>query len=396
MTNGATFVIVLAAAAAGAGIGATVGLTLGSDPSTPAAAATSALAPPRTETAASGTPLSPEAIYRRDAAGVVVITDVQTESVPPTLFTPAQSQRVSALGSGFVVDAKGDIATNDHVVQGATEIRVGFSSGAPYPATIVGTDPSTDIAVIRVHVPASALHPLAFADSSALQVGDPAYAIGNPFGLDRTMTGGMVSAVGRDINAPNGFTIPNAIQTDAAINHGNSGGPLLDRDGRVIGINDQIESGTVNGNVGVGFAVSSDTARAIVDELIASGHAEHAWLGVEVETLEPSAARVVRGVPTRGVAVVRVVGNGPAAKARIAATTHSVTVNGVSVPLGGDVIVALDGRSVSTTQQLETAVAARRPGDHVELTLLRNGKSRRVTVTLGNVPPSAGATMGQR
>ncbi|HEY1369186.1 MAG TPA: trypsin-like peptidase domain-containing protein [Gaiellaceae bacterium] len=381
MSNRVTFAIVVAAAAVGGAIGTTVGLTLGDDSSTPAAAATTTTTP-----VASTTSLSPEQIYRRDAPGVVVITDVQTESVPPTFFTPAQTERVSALGSGLVVDTKGDIVTNDHVVQGATGIRVGFSSGAaPYRASVVGSDPSTDIAVIRVHVPASALHPLAFADSSRLQVGDPAYAIGNPFGLDRTMTGGMVSALGRDIQAPNGLTIPDAIQTDAAINHGNSGGPLLDREGRVIGINDQIESGTVNGNVGVGFAVSSNTARSIADELIRSGRAEHAWLGVEVETLDPSAAELVRGLPKRGVAVVRVVKNGPAAKAHLVASTHTVTVNGVSVPLGGDVIVAAAGKPLSSTQQLETALAARKPGDHIQLKVVRTGKTRQVTVTLGNV-----------
>ncbi len=388
MTNKLTLAIVLAAAAAGGAIGTTVGLTLG-DSSTTSVATAALAAPTAAETAANGPSLSAEAIYRRDAPGVVVITDFQTEQVPPTFFSPAQTQKVDALGSGFVIDTKGDIVTNDHVVQGATGIRVGFSSGAPYPAKVVGTDPSTDMAVLRVDAPASALHPLAFADSSTIQVGDPAYAIGNPFGLDRTMTGGMVSAVGRDIQSPNGVTIPDAIQTDAAINHGNSGGPLLDREGRVIGINDQIESGTVNGNVGVGFAISSDTAKPIADELITSGHAEHAWLGVEVETVDPSAAAVVRNLPRRGVAIVRVVKGSPAAKAELVAATHAATVNGVSIPLGGDVIVAVGGKPLATTQQLATALASREPGDHVTLTVVRGGKSRHVRVTLGNVPPSA-------
>jgi putative serine protease PepD len=231
-------------------------------------------------------------------------------------------------------------------------------------------------------------HPVGFADSSTIQVGDPAYAVGNPFGLDRTMTG-TGSAVGRDIQAPNGLTIPDTIQTDAAINHGNSGGPLLDREGRVIGINDQIESGTVDGNVGVGFAISSNTAKPIAGDLIKSGHADHAWLGVEVETVDPSVAAVVRNLPRRGIAIVRVVKGSPAAKAELVAATHAMTVNGVSIPLGGDVIVAVGGKPLDTTQQLTTALASRKPGGRIALTVIRGGKSRQVTVRLGTVPPAA-------
>jgi putative serine protease PepD len=203
--------------------------------------------------------LTPEQIYRRDAPGVVQITSIDG---------PGEQ----SLGSGFVIDSRGDIVTNDHVVQGATDIRVSFSGSAAYPAEIVGSDPSSDLAVLRVAAPSSALHPLGFGDSSAVEVGDTVFAIGNPFGLERTMTAGIVSALGRDINAPNGMTIPNAIQTDAPINHGNSGGPLLDSFGRVIAVNSQIEGGTVDANVGIGFAIPSATARSVVDRLI-SGHA---------------------------------------------------------------------------------------------------------------------------
>ena len=229
-----------------------------------------------------------------------MITDNQTQIVPASFFSPAQKQQVTALGSGFVIDKRGDIVTNDHVVQGAKDVRVGFSGGASYPAKIVGSDPSTDIAVVRVKAPSSVLRPLLFADSS-VEVGDPAYAIGNPFGLERTMTAGIVSATGRDIQAPNGLVIANAIQTDAPINHGNSGGPLLDRVGQVIGINSQIQGGTVDANVGVGFAIPSATARSVAEQLIATGHAEHAWLGVQVATIDPSVARIVRGLPAHGV-----------------------------------------------------------------------------------------------
>jgi putative serine protease PepD len=226
--------------------------------------------PPQPITLATGgTVLTPQAIYQSAAPGVVVITSTQTVKVPRTIVTPALTERVGVLGSGFVIDQLGDILTNAHVVSGGKGIRVGFSNGAKYPATIVGTDVSSDLAVIHVQAPATALHALGFADSAKVTVGDPAYAIGNPFGLDRTMTAGIISATGRAIQAPNGRKIRNAIQTDASINHGNSGGPLLDQYGRVVGVNDQIESGN-GGSVGIGFAVSSDTAATIANQLLAN------------------------------------------------------------------------------------------------------------------------------
>jgi S1-C subfamily serine protease len=377
-----TLVIVLAAAVAGGIVGAAVGLAIDDN----SAASTPVAAEAASPISTSRTGLTPEQIYRRDAQGVVVITDTQTEQVPATAFSPPRTQKAEALGSGFVIDRQGDIVTNDHVVQGSTGIRVGFSSGASYPATTVGTDPSTDVAVVRVKAPAAALHPLAFANSSTAEVGDPVYAIGNPFGLDRTMTAGIVSATGRDIQAPNGLTIPNAIQTDAAINHGNSGGPLLDRFGSVVGMNSQIQGGTVNANVGVGFAISSNAARAVADELIATGHAVHPFLGVGVETIEPSVAKVVGGLPSHGVIVASVVRGSPAAKAGLEPPTRRVTVNGVTMLLGGDAIVGIDGKAISTAQQLSSAVALRKPGDRVTLDVVRAGKSRTVSVTLGNVP----------
>ncbi len=317
-----------------------------------------------------------------------MITSSETQVVQTTPLTPPTKERVSSLGSGFVIDMKGDIVTNDHVVQGGSGIRVGFSSGASYPAKIVGTDPSTDVAVVRVEAPAAALHPLSFADSAAAAVGDTVYAIGNPFGLDRTMTAGIVSATGRDIQAPNGLTIPNAIQTDAAINHGNSGGPLLDRFGRVVGISSQIQGGTVNANVGVGFAVPSDTAKAVANQLIATGRAKHAFLGVQIESIDPAVAGAVPGLPADGVAITGIVKGGPADGVGLKAAARKATVDGVGVPLGGDVIVAVDGTSVATAQDLGAIVAEHMPGDRVKLEVVRAGARRTVTVTLGNVPSS--------
>jgi S1-C subfamily serine protease len=384
-----TLVIVLAAALVGGLAGAVIGVALeGGD--SPSQAAQLPLSTPSEvsaePTSSSRADLAPEAIYRTDAPSVVVITDTQTQTVPGSFFLPPSKEQVGSLGSGFVIDKQGDIATNEHVVEGAQSIRVGFSNGASYPATIVGTDPSTDVAVVRVKAPTSALRPLTFDDSSKLQVGDPTYAIGNPFGLDRTMTAGIVSAVDRDIESPNGLTIPNAIQTDAPINHGNSGGPLLDRDGRVVGIAAQIQGGTVNANVGVGFAIPSDTARSVIQQLLSSGHAQHAWLGVELVDIDPSVAKVVRGMPSHGVIVAKVIKGSPAAKAGLEAARNQVTMNGVSVPVGGDAIVAIDGKSIESSAQVADAVAARSPGDKVTLEIVRHGAQQKVSVTLGNVP----------
>ncbi len=331
-------------------------------------------------------PLSPEAIYRNDSPAVVVITDTVTQVVPPTVFTPGGTEQVGALGSGFVVDRKGDIVTNDHVVQGAHDIRVGFSGGATYPAKVVGTDPTTDIAMVRVTTPASALHPLSFAAAGGVMVGDRVYAIGNPFGLERTMTAGIVSATGRDIQAPNGHTIPGAVQTDAPINHGNSGGPLLDRFGRVVGVNAQLEGGTVDANVGIGFAIPGSTARTVATELIAHGRAEHPWLGVEIETIEPSVAHAVRGLPAHGVVVLHVTKGGPAASAGIVASTQQVTVGGVTAFTGGDSIVAVNGTPVTSSGQLSDRLAPLRPGDRVRLQVVRGSATRTVDVKLGDVP----------
>jgi S1-C subfamily serine protease len=379
-----TLAIVFAAAVVGAFAGGLIGVLLdgGSDEGTaPAAAATELSAAP-----AAGHGLTAEQIYRRDAPGVVVITDTQTQVVPPTFFTPGGTERVGALGSGFVIDRQGDIVTNDHVVQGATRIRVGFNGGVSYPAKIVGADPSSDLAVIRVEAPRAALHPLAFDDAGGIRVGDPVYAIGNPFGLDRTMTAGIVSATRRDIQSPNGITIPNAIQTDAPINHGNSGGPLLDARGRVVGVNAQIQGGTVDANVGIGFAISSDTAASVTRQLITGGHVKHAWLGVEVESIDPDLAKVVRGLPLQGVVVARVVKGSPAANAGFVAATREVTVDGVSGLVGGDTIIALDDKTVTSSAQLADDVALHKPGDKVTLEVVRSADKRAVQVTLGNAP----------
>jgi S1-C subfamily serine protease len=380
--------IVIAALVVGGVVGAVAVAAAGDEDSATAATHPTPRLVPATTASRPAGGSSAEAVYRSDAPGVVVITDTQTQKVPATLFSPPSKQQVGALGSGFVIDRRGDIVTNDHVVQGARNIRVGFTGSATYPATVVGADPSTDIAVVRVNAPASALRPLAFASSNDVAVGEQVYAIGNPFGLDRTMTAGIVSAVHRDIQAPNGLLIPDAIQTDAAINHGNSGGPLLGASGRVIGVNSQIQGGTVDANVGVAFAVPSDTAHSIAQQLIEHGHVEHAWLGVGLATIDPT-LRAVPGLPAHGVVVTSVVAGSPAAKAGLRAATRQVTVRGITVPEGGDVIVGIDGKPVDSSTQIATDIARDRPGDRVTLKVVRDGEARTDVATLAAVPASS-------
>jgi S1-C subfamily serine protease len=383
--RGRVVVFLLVAVIAGAVAGALTAWAFDDDSTANGSGVGAVSDPPPPDVSAPDASPSPEQIYRNDFSGVAVITDQQTQVVQPTLSSPGGKQQVEALGSGFVIDKRGDIVTNDHVIQGSKDIRVAFSGSASYPADVVGGDPSTDVAVIRVSVPPAMLKPLQFADSSGVEVGDSVYAIGNPFGLERTMTAGIVSATGRDIQAPNGVTIPNAIQTDAAINHGNSGGPLLDRFGRVIGVNSQIEGGTVDANVGVGFAIPSAMVRSIANQLIANGKVAHAWLGVQVVTVDPTVQAAEPGLPRSGALVVQVIKRGPAAKAGL--QPARVRTTGKTTKLvGGDVIVAVDGKAVSSSAQLTEAIARHKPGDKVDLRIVRRGVRRTVAVTLGNAP----------
>jgi putative serine protease PepD len=328
-------VALLLAAGVGGAVGAGVALQTDDDSAAPTADAP-------TQPVAQ-TPSSVAAVYQRVKDGVV---EVETSA--------------GATGSGFVIDEEGHIVTNQHVVASAQSAVVRFSDGSEVDADIVGTDPSTDIAVLDVDRPSSRLTPLSFAGEGSLQVGNPVIAIGSPFGLEGTLTTGVISALGREIGSPNGFTIENAVQTDAALNQGNSGGPVLDSQGRVVGVAAQIRSES-GGNVGIGYAIPGDTAQRVARELIEDGSVEHAYLGVSL--------------PDDGAATFETVVDGsPAGRAGLQAE---------------DEVTEVDGKSITTGDQLRDAIDAKKPGDKITLTIKRNGDERTVQVTLGQRPATA-------
>jgi S1-C subfamily serine protease len=322
-------------------------------------------------------------IYKRSAPGVVQITATGNAQADP--FGGGEAQR--ALGSGFVFDKAGYIITNYHVIQGAGSIRVTFSNNASIDARLVGSDPSTDLAVLKVEMTSSALTPLPLGDSDAVEVGDSVVAIGNPFGLSRTATAGIVSALQRQITAPNQYAIDHVIQTDAPINKGNSGGPLINARGEVIGVNSQIETGGVSeGNTGVGFAVPSNTVKSVAGQLIESGKVDHAAIGVLAQAVTPDVAEQFRLPVKKGVLVEEVQAGSGAAKAGVKGGTTDVTVAGESYTLGGDIIVAANGRPVDDLSSLRDVVSELEPGDTVTLEVYRGETKKTFEVELGRRP----------
>ena len=334
--------------------------------------------------------LTPREIYKRDAPGVVHIRAQIVQRVPsPFDLLPQQEQRGVATGSGFVVDHSGSILTNAHVIEGASRVTVQFENNKTADAKVVGKDTSTDIALLKVSADGVTLHPLQLGDSSHVQVGDPTIAIGNPFGLDRTLTTGVVSALQRRIDAPNGFSIDHVIQTDAAINPGNSGGPLLDAAGRVIGITSQIETGgSASGNVGIGFAVPINTAKRVIPQLKQSGTVKRAYLGITGLTIDQSLNRLNLSTDS-GVLIQSVSPGSPSAKAGLKGGNTQANVDGSDIALGGDVIKKIDGRNVKSMDDVVAVVDAKKPGDSVTLQVIRGGNTRNVTVKLGQRPSQA-------
>jgi putative serine protease PepD len=340
----------LAAACVGAGGGAVAYATL-SDGSTVVKQVT---VQPSEPIVSSSAPLSVNQIYRRAYRGVVEITVTTSAAASPF----GGSGTAKAQGSGWVYNSSGNIVTYEHVVDGASSISVRFWNGKTYSASVVGTDKSTDLAVIKVDAPSSELHPLSVGNSADLQVGDGVVAIGSPFGLEETVTSGIVSALHRAIEAPNNFTINDSVQTDAAINHGNSGGPLLNAQGQVVGVNAQIRSDS-GGNEGVGFAIPSNTVRSIATQLISTGKAVHAYLGVAIDATASTAR------------IASVKAATPAAQAGLKA---------------GDVVTAVDGTSIASGDDLTRAIDSHKPGDTITLKYRRGGSEHTADLKLAARP----------
>jgi S1-C subfamily serine protease len=333
-------------------------------------------------------------IYKRDAPGVVFVrSQIVQRTQSPFNFGLPQEQRGEATGSGFVIDKSGTILTNAHVVNGASKVNVQFADKQSVAAKVLGKDESTDLALLKVDPEGLKLTPLTLGSSNGVQVGDPAIAIGNPFGLERTLTTGVISAIKRTIQAPNNFQIDDALQTDAPINPGNSGGPLIDATGRVIGINSQIATGGSGstGSVGIGFAVPIDTAKAIIPQLEQSGRVERGYLGIRTAPVDETLKDL--NLPVKhGALVQQVTPGGPADKAGLRAGDISAQLDGNPIQLGGDIITKVDGKEIRAANDLQSAVADRKPGDKVKLTLVRGGKPKTVEVTLGDRPNTASNT----
>jgi putative serine protease PepD len=308
------------------------------------------------------TGLTATEIFRRSYQGVVDITVAGRTS---SSFGRGGSQGSTGEGSGFVYDTKGDILTNQHVIAGAASISVRFWNGGVYKAHLVGADGSTDLAIVKVSAPSSFLHPLTLGNSGTVQVGDGVVAIGSPFGLAETMTSGIVSALHRAISSPNqNFTIADSIQTDAPINHGNSGGPLLNASGQVIGVSTQIQSSS-GGSEGVGFAVPSNTIRSVAAKLVAGQKIAYAYLGIFVEDASTAANA------TAGALAGTVKAGTPAARAGLKS---------------GDVIIRMDSTQINSSEDLTRTIDSKKPGDKLAVTFLRGGASHTVTVRLGTRP----------
>ncbi len=361
------FVYIAVAAALAIGVGA--GFAAHNLTSSKSASPTGGLhvVAPTTGVSSTSTPDSLTQIYAKDAPGVVTvsITGRTASSGSSNPFGIPGQQQFEAIGTGFEIDTKGDILTAEHVVADATTIKVTFQNGSTAKATLVGSDSSTDSAVIHVDVPAAQLHPLTFGNSSAVLPGQAVVAIGTPLSPDysESMSAGIVSAINRTITAPNGFSIPGTIQTDAAINHGNSGGPLIDvATNTVIGINDQIPAGTVDANVGIGFAAPIDVAKASAATIIDGGTVEHAYMGVRIGD-----------APTGGAKIGKIVAGSPAEKAGLKK---------------GDVITAYNGKSILNADALTASVTQSQVNQKVTLTIRRAGATKHITLTLG-VQPSA-------
>jgi S1-C subfamily serine protease len=289
-------------------------------------------------------------------------------------------------GSGSILDREGHILTNRHVIEKAGSIQVTLADGGRFLGRLIGTDAQTDLAVIKIEAPPERLQVVPLGDSADLRVGQKVLALGNPFGLDHTLTAGIISSLHRTLRAPNGCLMRGIIQTDAAINPGNSGGPLLDTDGRLIGVNTAIfsESG---GNIGIGFAIPVNTARRVVSQLIEKGHVTRSWLGISGLKIDPEMAAFL-GLPVpRGILIGQVIPESPADKAGLKGGLRAVRFLNQTLMAGGDLIVAVEGEEIGEMESLLELVEAKRPGEGLRLGLHREGRVQEVEVILEEAPP---------
>lgn len=324
-------------------------------------------------------------IYEKYGRGVVNITTTTLEY--DFFLRPVPME--SGTGSGAVIDDQGHIVTNFHVVRNAQRLEVTLPDKTKHTAQVVGTDPNNDLAVIQIDAPKERLTPIPLGTSKGLQVGQKVLAIGNPYGLDRTLTTGIISSLGRSIQAENGRVIEDIIQTDAAINPGNSGGPLLNSQGEIIGINTAIFSPSNSGSIGIGFAIPADTVRRITRDLITLGYVPHAYLGVAQSLALPDVpwlASALRLNTDNGLLVVAVVPRSAAAAGGIRGASEQVRVGNYVIPAGGDVIVAFEGKPVSSAQEMATEIDRHKPGDKVTVTVLRENRKLDLPIVLQEAP----------
>jgi len=319
-------------------------------------------------------------VYEKVADGVVNVTST---AVQMDFFFNAFPTQGS--GSGSIIDAKGHILTNHHVVANAQKLEVTLADGSKWPAKLVGSDPDSDLAVIQIDAPKEKLKTIPMGNSKNLKIGQKVLAIGNPFGLQRTLTTGIVSSLGRTIRSDVGTLIEDVIQTDAAINPGNSGGPLLNSDGEIIGINSAILSPS-GGNVGIGFAVPVNTAKRVIPELLSKGYVTYPWIGATIQSLIPEIAKYLKLKIERGAMIAEVVKGGPAEKAGLKGGNEKIQVGNMIAMVGGDIVVKVDQHDVKTNDELIRYIREKKPGDTILLNVFRKGDFVDVKLTLGERP----------
>jgi putative serine protease PepD len=320
------------------------------------------------------------AVYEKAADGVVNVTSTAVQM--DFFFNPFPTQ---GAGSGSIIDTKGHVLTNHHVVANAQKLEVTLADGSKWPAKLVGSDPDNDLAVIKIEAPREKLKVVPMGDSKSLRIGQKVLAIGNPFGFDRTLTTGVISSLGRTIRSEVGTLIEDVVQTDAAINPGNSGGPLLNSAGEIIGINSAIISPS-GGNVGIGFAIPVNTAKRVVPELIAKGYVTYPWIGATVQSLIPEVASHLKLKIERGAMIADVVKGGPADKAGLKGGDQRVQVGNVIMMVGGDIVMKADEREIKTNDELIRYIREKKPGDAVLLKIHRKGNTLDLKVVLGERP----------